>query len=127
VTKDNDPKFMDMAFEIEALKAELAGTQRMMNGAYSERNMLVAALAHLFPAGVKSTDIPGWDAEWHNCVFIDTPAGQMSWHYHDVNEYDTIIGIAAIIAALCMMVGTGLGVLGAGIWILRRALRKDKP
>lgn len=44
-----------------------------------------------------------------------------------VNEYDTIIGIAAIIAALCMMVGTGLGVLGAGIWILRRALRKDKP
>jgi hypothetical protein len=78
-----DPKFMDMAFEIEALKAELAGVTRMMNGAYSERNMLVAALAHLFPAGVKATDIPGWDAEWHNCVFIDTPAGQMSWHYHD--------------------------------------------
>lgn len=51
--------------------------------AYSERNRLVAYLARCFPSGLRKTDIPGWDPCWHNCVFIDTPAGQMSWHFHD--------------------------------------------
>lgn len=51
--------------------------------AYTERNRLVAVLARLWPAGIKRTDIPGWDAEWHNCVYIDLPTGQVSWHYHD--------------------------------------------
>ena len=51
--------------------------------AYTERNQLVAVLARLCPAGIKRTDIPGWDAEWHNCVYIDLPTGQVSWHYHD--------------------------------------------
>jgi hypothetical protein len=51
--------------------------------AYAERNKLVRFLACIFPAGTARTDIPGWDPEWHGCVFIDTPAGQMSWHYHD--------------------------------------------
>lgn len=51
--------------------------------AYYERNRVVAALAHVFPAGIRKTDIEGWEPEWHNCVFIDTPAGQLSWHYHD--------------------------------------------
>jgi hypothetical protein len=43
----------------------------------------VALLAHMLPSGTRKTDIEGWDEAWHNCVFIDTPAGQMSWHYHD--------------------------------------------
>ncbi len=51
--------------------------------AYNERNCLVAALANLFPAGIQRTVIEGWDEAWQNCVYIDTPAGQMSWHYHD--------------------------------------------
>lgn len=51
--------------------------------AYSERNRLVAYLARCFPSGLRKTDIPGWDPCWHNCVFIDTPLGQMSWHFHD--------------------------------------------
>jgi hypothetical protein len=40
--------------------------------AYYERNKLVRFLASLFPAGIA-----------HNCVYIDTPEGQLSWHYHD--------------------------------------------
>jgi len=40
-----------------------------------------------------------------------------------VEHYDTIIGIAAVIAALGMMIGTGLAVLGAGIWVFKKALR----
>ena len=55
----------------------------MSDQAYTERNRLVAFLARLYPSGLKKTDIEGWDPEWHNCVFIDTPFGQMSWHYHD--------------------------------------------
>lgn len=51
--------------------------------AYEERNHLVALLAAIFPSGRKATDIPGWNPEWHNAVYIQFPWGQASWHYHD--------------------------------------------
>lgn len=51
--------------------------------AYQERNQVVAALARLFPSGVRKTAIDGWDPAWQNCVFIDLPTGQVSWHFHD--------------------------------------------
>lgn len=52
--------------------------------AYQERNQVVALLARIYPSGLRKTDIPGWDAEWQGCVFIDLPVvGQVSWHYHD--------------------------------------------
>lgn len=56
--------------------------------AYQERNMVVALLARLYNGGTKKTDIKDWDSEWNNCVYIRTPFGQMSWHYHDS---DTIL------------------------------------
>ena len=52
------------------------------DNAYLERNKLVQFLTYLYPSGIKITDIPGWPDEWKNCVYIDTPTGQMSWHYH---------------------------------------------
>jgi hypothetical protein len=55
----------------------------MMDAVYKERNTLAAMLARLYPSGVKRTAIEGWDPEWENCVYIDTPMGQLSWHYHD--------------------------------------------
>lgn len=54
-----------------------------LDRAYEERNRLVALLARIYPSGIRKTDIEGWDPAWQNCVFIDTPAGQMSWHIHD--------------------------------------------
>ena len=54
-----------------------------INAAYYERNKVVAGLAALFPSGIKKTDIPGWEEEWHGCVYIDLPTGQVSWHYHE--------------------------------------------
>jgi hypothetical protein len=54
-----------------------------LDSVYWERNKLVRFLAHVFPSGIAKTEIPGWDPAWHNCVYIDTPAGQLSWHYHD--------------------------------------------
>jgi hypothetical protein len=66
-----------------ATEAKLAEAVAEKDGAYAERNQLVAYLASQFPSGTKPTNIPGWLPEWHGCVYIDTPAGQMSWHYHD--------------------------------------------
>lgn len=52
--------------------------------AYEERNRVVAALARVYPSGLRKTAIAGWDPAWHNCVFIDLPlVGQVSWHFHD--------------------------------------------
>jgi len=57
------------------------------DAAYEERNRLVALLARMFPSGLARTNIEGWDAEWHNCIYIDTPAGQLSWHFHDSHAH----------------------------------------
>lgn len=54
---------------------------------YTERNRLVAALARLFPSGVARTSIPGWDITWEQCVYVDLPTGQVSWHFHDSEAY----------------------------------------
>lgn len=54
-----------------------------LDAAYTERNRLVALLARIYPSGIRKTAIEGWDPCWHHCVFIDTPEGQLSWHYHD--------------------------------------------
>ena len=56
--------------------------------AYEERNRLVAlvgrmALSMGMNVGITKTDIEGWDPEWHHCIYIDLPTGQVSWHYHD--------------------------------------------
>lgn len=63
--------------------AEIARLRKAKDGAYDERNRLVALLASIFPSGRAETNIPGWDAAWHGCVYIDFPWGQASWHFHD--------------------------------------------
>lgn len=62
--------------------------ERAKDAAYEERNQCVALIARLallmgWGAGVTRTAIDGWDEEWHGCVYIDLPSGQVSWHYHD--------------------------------------------
>lgn len=59
-----------------------------VDAVYLERNQVVAALAACaqrlgWRAGVALTDIPGWEADWRHCVYIDLPTGQVSWHFHD--------------------------------------------
>lgn len=55
--------------------------------AYLERNQVVAALAKCFPSGVARTAIEGWSEDWHGCVYIDLPTGQVSWHFHDSHAH----------------------------------------
>ena len=64
-------------------KTELDAMREEKDNAYLERNRLVAFLTRIFPSGKGRTDIPGWSEDWHGCVYIDTPLGQLSWHYHD--------------------------------------------
>lgn len=64
------------ASELEAMRAR-------KDAAYEERNKVVAALAKVFPSGVARTAIEGWSDDWHGCVYIDLPTGQVSWHFHD--------------------------------------------
>jgi hypothetical protein len=71
---------------VEALhnaEVERDHQRRNKDQAYEERNRLVALLAGIFPSGVKHTNIPGWNPEWHGAAYIDFPWGQASWHFHD--------------------------------------------
>ena len=73
------------AFKV-ARAYDLLGEQK--DAAYEERNRVVAwaarmALALGYSALVTRTAIEDWDPSWHNCIYIETPAGQASWHFHD--------------------------------------------
>lgn len=65
------------------MNAEIEDMRKRKDAAYEERNRLVALLARLFPSGLAKTAIEGWSEDWHNCVYINLPTGQASWHIHD--------------------------------------------
>ena len=65
----------------------LQAMTKRKDDAYLERNRVVAALASVLPSGIGRTEIPGWDPQWHNVVYIDLPTGQASWHYHDSHRF----------------------------------------
>ena len=76
----------------ENWKAKIAALERQKDGAYTERNRLISALAWMaiafgWRAGVWASDEPGW-----NLVFVETPNGQLSWHYSD-SEADLFEGL----------------------------------
>lgn len=54
---------------------------------YTERNRLVASLSKLFPSFIvhDRTQEEGWE----NIVYVQGPAGQMSWHIpvHDLKHF----------------------------------------
>jgi len=72
---------------LEDARDEVARLKERKDGAYLERNQVVATLAKCFPSGIARTAIDGWDEEWHGCVYIDLPTGQVSWHYHDSHAH----------------------------------------
>lgn len=72
-----------VAATLRALAARVAELKRKNDATYEERNRVVALLASLFPAVRCKTSIDGWLDDWHGCVYISLPTGQVSWHYHD--------------------------------------------
>ena len=59
------------------------------NECYEERSRVVAALSKLFPSclGKHDPNDKEWDQDWLNIVYIDLPAGQVSWHIADDHKY----------------------------------------
>ena len=80
-------RIAELEAENAALRERIAELKAEKNGAYWERNNLVAALARIFPSGLRRTDIPEWSADWHGCCTIDLPTGQISYHYHDSHAH----------------------------------------
>ncbi len=56
-----------------------------LNQAYWERNQLVAALSKIYPSWREHhpEKDKAWEPEWRNIVFVQTPGGQCSWHFHE--------------------------------------------
>jgi hypothetical protein len=82
------PELEALARRAEAAEREREEQRNAKDGAYLERNQCVAGLAALaitfgWKAGTARTAIEGWSEDWHGCVYIDLPTGQVSWHFHD--------------------------------------------
>lgn len=74
--RNNARALIAAARDAERLRAE-------KDGAYAERNKLVALLAGLFPSSIERHVGAEWEDDWRNVVIIDLPTGQVSWHVHD--------------------------------------------
>jgi len=82
----------------QAAQEAVKDMEQRKDAAYLERNQVVAALAKCFPSGKARTAIEGWSEDWHNCVYIDLPTGQVSWHYHDSQAY-LFVGVPHYLSA----------------------------
>ena len=70
--------------EKDKLKEELEQVKASKDLAYSERDKLVSFLSKVFPAVLERHPAEEeWEDDWRWIVFIETPAGQLSWHIHD--------------------------------------------
>lgn len=76
----------DEYVRLDAVRAALrspapdTGLREAVNGAYRERNALVAALIRV--GGYRTWVISAPDADGWHIVYVETPMGQMSWHVH---------------------------------------------
>jgi hypothetical protein len=63
---------------IDSYRELITGVERERNGAYRERARLVAYLAACYPSEI--VEQAGQFADEWPVIFVDTPAGQLSWH-----------------------------------------------
>lgn len=96
LARENEQLRRNGAGELVDRVHELEGTvtrlRELKDLAYLERNRCVALLASLalaagWCAGTRRIAIEGWSEDWHGCVYIELPAGQVSWHYHDSHAH----------------------------------------
>jgi hypothetical protein len=78
----------DYAALYEKAEDECDVLRERKDGAYLERNQCVALIARMAlrmgrTVVVTRTAIEGWSEDWHGCVYIELPTGQVSWHFHD--------------------------------------------
>jgi hypothetical protein len=71
--------------QMQSANASILNLMKERDGAYSERDKVIAALTKLFPSHLtKHLPLHGdnWDEEWLNVVCIHLPTGQVTWHIH---------------------------------------------
>lgn len=70
---------------LAASRAEVERERASKDGAYDERNRLVAVLAALYPSSLERhpDEDTTWENDWRWIVFVDLPTGQATWHIHD--------------------------------------------
>ena len=90
-TESIDRLFLELSQFTQATTAKELDLKNAKDGAYLERNKCVALIARMalsmgMKAGRARTAIEGWSDDWHGCIYIDLPGGQVSWHYHDSQE-----------------------------------------
>ena len=75
----------DIAHALAASRAEVERERASKDGAYDERNRLVAVLAALYPSSLERhpDEDTTWENDWRWIVFVDLPTGQATWHIHD--------------------------------------------
>lgn len=88
ITNTLQSRNADLHTENADFTVRLEAASRAKDGAYAERNkvlVLVALMAQRLGINVGIGQHVGedWDADWRNILFIDLPAGQVSWHLHD--------------------------------------------
>lgn len=81
-------KYMDaLETELRTLRADKERLEEQKDGAYTERDRLVAALSKLLPSWLERhpDEDADWEDDWRWIVFVNAVGGQrqMSWHIHD--------------------------------------------
>lgn len=71
-------------------RKRITDLERIANGAYEERNLLVSVLSRLYPSHLTKHDERDetWDRDWLNIVCIHTPEGQATWHLKNADLYN---------------------------------------
>jgi hypothetical protein len=63
---------------------EIDRLEREKDGAYAERDRLVAALSKVYPSHLCRHDAgEEWEDDWRFILCIHLPTGQATWHIHD--------------------------------------------
>lgn len=84
----------DADLAMTMMKSRIEELEKQKDGAYTERNALVAALSKVFPASLeRHPDSEEWDDDWRWIVYIDLPTGQVSWHLHnsELSAFDHLL------------------------------------
>lgn len=90
VINNSDANRFDRREASRSIEKYINELKEQKDGAYKERNLLVAALSKIFPAylALHPEEDQEWGDDWRNIVFVEIPVGkekttQISWHIHD--------------------------------------------
>jgi hypothetical protein len=88
MTEDADRQqkaIRELGVQLQSANASILDLMKQRDGAYSERDKVIAALTKIFPSHLtRHTDTPGeeWGPAWANVACIHLPTGQVTWHIH---------------------------------------------